>query len=95
MLFPSFFDGLGRTISIKKTKNCHNDVGKETADALAKEAKKNELVLSSSGIVKSDKSNNFSSVCSKRGQKGINQDCLVIWEVCSCQMFEKCLIHNS
>lgn len=85
MLFPSFFDGLGRTISIKKTKNFHNDVGKETADALAKEAKKNELVLSSSGIVKSDKSNNFSSVCSKRGQKGINQDCLVIWEEFGCQ----------
>ncbi|KAK9933864.1 hypothetical protein M0R45_021037 [Rubus argutus] len=85
VLFPSFLDGLGRTISIKKTKNCHNDVGKETADALAKEAKKNELVLSSSGIVKSDKSNNFSSVCSKRGQKGINQDCLVIWEEFGCQ----------
>lgn len=95
MLSPFFLDGLGRTISIEKTKNCHNDVAKETAEALTKEAKMNELVLSSSGIVKSDKSNNFSSVCSKRGQKGINQDCLVIWEVCSCEMFEKCLFHNS
>ncbi|XP_024192970.1 probable protein phosphatase 2C 34 [Rosa chinensis] len=85
VLFPSFLDGLGRTISIKKTKNCHGDVAKETAEALTKEAKKNELVLSSSGIVDSDKSNNFSSVCSKRGQKGINQDCLVIWEEFGCQ----------
>lgn len=82
VLFPSFLEGLARTRSLKKMKNCHEDVARKTAEALEKEAKKNELVLSSSsGIFMSDKSNNFSSVCSKRGQKGINQDCLFIWEV--------------
>lgn len=87
VLFPSLLDGLARTVSIKKGRNGGKDTGRETAEALAKEAKKNELVLSSSGIVKSNKSNNFASVFSKRGQKGINQDSLVVWEVRnSCQM---------
>ncbi|KAI5349364.1 hypothetical protein L3X38_002251 [Prunus dulcis] len=86
VLFPSLLEGLARTRSLKKMKNCHEDVARKTAEALEKEAKKNELVLSSSsGIVMSDKSNNFSSVCSKRGQKGINQDCLIIWEEFGCQ----------
>ncbi|OMO53607.1 phosphatase 2C (PP2C)-like protein [Corchorus capsularis] len=52
---------------------------------MAKDAKKNELMLSSSGTVKSNRSNNFASVCSKRGQKGINQDCAVVWEEFGCQ----------
>lgn len=83
VLFPSFLDGLARTLSPKKGSKLCNDIGKETAEALAKEAKKNELMLTSScsGMVKSDQSNNLSSVCSKRGQKGINQDCLIVWEV--------------
>lgn len=66
-------------------KNCKIDVGKETAKTLAKEARKNELILSSSGTVKSKKSDNFASVCSKRGKKGINQDCLIVWEEFGCQ----------
>ncbi|KDP27848.1 hypothetical protein JCGZ_18928 [Jatropha curcas] len=83
--FPSIFDGFARTVSIKKGRNAQKDVGKEAADSLAKDAKKNELMLSCSGIVKSNKSNNFASVCSKRGQKGINQDCLIVWEEFGCQ----------
>lgn len=82
VLFPSLFDGLARSVSIKKGKNSQKDVGKEAAEALAKDARKSELILSSSGIVKSNRSNNFASVCSKRGQKGINQDSLIVWEVC-------------
>lgn len=81
VLLPSILDGLARTMSIKKGKNFRNDTGKETADALSKEAKKSELISSSSGIVKSQKSDNLSSIFSKRGRKGINQDCLVVWEV--------------
>ncbi|KAJ9154538.1 hypothetical protein P3X46_027858 [Hevea brasiliensis] len=42
-------------------------------------------MLRSSGIVKSSRSNNFASVCSKRGQKGINQDSLIVWEEFGCQ----------
>lgn len=81
MPIPSVLEGLARSVSIKRGKNSTKDVGKETAASFAKDAKKNELMLSSSGIVKSDKSNNFASVSSKRGEKGINQDCLVVWEV--------------
>ena len=81
VLFPSILDGLARTVSIKKGRNSQKDVGKEAAESLAKDAKKNELMLSSSGNVKSNKSNHFASVCSKKGQKGINQDCLIVWEV--------------
>lgn len=86
MLFPSLLDGLSRRknlVSNKRGKNTGNgnDTGREAADALAKDAKKNDLMLRSSGIVKSDKSDNLVSICSKRGQKGINQDCAVVWEV--------------
>ncbi|PON61965.1 Protein phosphatase [Parasponia andersonii] len=85
VLLPSILDGLARTMSIKKGKNYHNDVGKKTAEALSKEAKKNQLISTSSGIVKSQKSDNLSSIFSKRGKKGINQDCLVVWEEFGCQ----------
>jgi len=78
--FPSILEGLVRTMSMKKGSNFCNDVGREAAEALAKEAKKNELMLRSSGIIKSEKSDNLSSVCSKRGKKGMNQDCLIVWE---------------
>lgn len=80
VLFPSILDGLVRTISIKKDR-CDDHVGRKTAEALSKVAKKKELISNSSGIVKSEKSDNLSSIFSKRGQKGINQDCLVVWEV--------------
>ena len=52
-----------------------------STDELAKDAKKSELMLKSSGIVKCNKSDNFASVCSKRGQKGIDRDCALVWEV--------------
>ncbi|KAL5538481.1 hypothetical protein UlMin_044635 [Ulmus minor] len=83
VLFPSVLDGLVRTMSLKKGSNLHTDVGKETAQALSKEAKRNERMLITSGNVKSQE--NFSSVCSERGRKGINQDCLVVWEEFGCQ----------
>ncbi|KAJ0080600.1 hypothetical protein Patl1_22328 [Pistacia atlantica] len=47
---------------------------------MAKEAKKDDLILRSSGFVNVDGSNNFASVFSKRGQKGVNQDCAIVWE---------------
>ena len=81
VLFPSFLDGLSRVISTIKGRNSQKDTGKEAAEALAKDARKKELMLSSSGIVKSSKSDNFTSVCSRRGQKGTNQDSSVVWEV--------------
>ncbi|GFY94902.1 protein phosphatase 2C family protein [Actinidia rufa] len=52
---------------------------------MAKEAKKNELILKSSGTVNVCGSNNFASVFSKRGEKGESQDCFVVWEEFGCQ----------
>lgn len=77
----SMFNGLARSLSLKKGRNSENRGGRETADAMAKEAKKNDLILRTSGIVNSIGSNNFASVFSKRGRKGINQDCCIVWEV--------------
>jgi len=82
VLFPSFVNGLARTVSIKKEKNCKREEdGRTAAEELAKEARKSELLLSSSGVVKSTKANNFASVFTNRGRKGVNQDRLLVWEV--------------
>lgn len=80
--FSSMFNGLARSFSMKKGGKNGKCGGRETADAMAKEAKKNDMMLCSSGIVHVDGSNNFASVFSKRGQKGVNQDCCMVWEVC-------------
>ncbi|CAJ1940956.1 unnamed protein product [Sphenostylis stenocarpa] len=85
VLFPSFVNGLARTVSIKKEKNCKKEDGRKAAEELAKEARKNELLLSSSGVVKSTKANNFVSVFTNKGQKGVNQDRLLVWEEFGCQ----------
>ncbi|KAJ7973310.1 Protein phosphatase 2C family protein [Quillaja saponaria] len=83
--FSTMFTGLARSFSIKKGRNNGNCSGREAADAIAKEAKKSEMILRSSGIVNVDGSKNFASVCSKRGQKGVNQDCCIVWEEFGCQ----------
>ncbi|KAJ6794140.1 putative protein phosphatase 2C family protein [Iris pallida] len=61
--------------------------GREAADAMVKEAKKKkkETMLTSSGTVSSRHSNGFASVYSRRGEKGVNQDCCVVWEEFGCQ----------
>ncbi|TKY72561.1 phosphatase 2C 34 [Spatholobus suberectus] len=84
VLFPSLVNGLARTVSLKKDKSGRkgNDGGRKAVEALAKEARKNELLLTSTGIVKSSKANNVASVFTKNGQKGFNQDSLIVWEVC-------------
>ncbi|KAH7844211.1 hypothetical protein Vadar_025538 [Vaccinium darrowii] len=83
--FSSLFNGLAKSMLIKNGKKDKIDVGRETAAALAKEARKNELMLSSPGIVNGEGSNSLASVFSKRGQKGMNQDCFVVWEEFGCQ----------
>ncbi|OMP11453.1 phosphatase 2C (PP2C)-like protein [Corchorus olitorius] len=83
--FSSMFNGLARSFSLRRGKNSVNDDGREAAEAMAKDAKKNELILRSSGFVNVDGSNNFASVFSKRGRKGVNQDCAIVWEEFGCQ----------
>lgn len=78
----SMFNGLARSFSLKKgRRNSVRCERREAVEAMAKEAKKNDLMLCSSGTVNVDGSNNFASVFSKRGQKGVNQDCCIVWEV--------------
>ncbi|KAK6119059.1 hypothetical protein DH2020_047196 [Rehmannia glutinosa] len=85
----STLNGLASSFSIKRTKKSKNKTGncdgREAVEAMAKNAKKNELILRTSGIVNVDRSNNLASVFSKRGQKGVNQDCFIVWEEFGCQ----------
>ncbi|KAL1341467.1 hypothetical protein HN51_027938 [Arachis hypogaea] len=81
----SMFNGLAKSLAIKKWRNSERCSGREAAEAMAKEAKKNEFLLCSSGTVSVDGSNNFASVFSKRGKKGVNQDCCIVWEEFGCQ----------
>ena len=67
--------------SKRRTRSSDQCSGKEAAEAMAKDAKKNEMILRSSGTVNVNGSNNFASVCSKKGEKGVNQDCCIVWEV--------------
>ncbi|KAK7329490.1 hypothetical protein VNO77_23660 [Canavalia gladiata] len=85
VLFPSLVNGLARTVSLKKEKSSRKDGGRKAVEALAMEARKNELILSSSGIVKSARTNNLACLFTKNGQKGVNQDCFIVWEEFGCQ----------
>nr|AFK47876.1 unknown [Lotus japonicus] len=83
--FSSVFNGLAKSFAMKKGRSSGRCSGREAAEAMAKEAKKNHSILKSSGTVDVDGSNNFASVFSKKGQKGVNQDCCLVWEEFGCQ----------
>ncbi|KAJ8528792.1 hypothetical protein K7X08_030436 [Anisodus acutangulus] len=82
--FSSIFAGFTKSIAIRNGRKSKHDVGKEVADAMAKEAKKNEMMLTSSGCVDGG-SENLAAVFSKGGNKGINQDRFIVWEDFGCQ----------
>ncbi|CAH1443618.1 unnamed protein product [Lactuca virosa] len=76
--FTSMFSGLTRSFSTtKKVKNSGDHGGKETSETMVKDAKKKDLILRSSGCINV---HNLASVCSRRGEKGVNQDCCIVWE---------------
>lgn len=82
--FSSMFNGLARSFSLKKRKNSSGNGkydGREAVEVMAKEAKRNDLILRSSGTVNVDGFKNFASLFSRRGEKGVNQDCFIVWEV--------------
>ncbi|CAO2821574.1 unnamed protein product [Amaranthus hypochondriacus] len=81
--FSSIFEGLARSVS-SKPRNVKNDEGREAVELLAGEAKKNHLILRCPGVT-SARSNGNASVFSRKGEKGINQDCLTVWEEFGCQ----------
>lgn len=76
--FSSLINGLARNITNGKKKV---DGGREAANALAKEARRSELLSTSPGHVSVGGSDNLASVYSKRGRKGENQDSVIVWEV--------------
>lgn len=84
MQFSSLINGLARNIASKNGKK-KADGGREAADALAKDARKSDLLSSSPGYVSVGGSDNFASVYSKRGRKGENQDSVIVWENFGCQ----------
>lgn len=80
------FNSLARSFSNKKANNKNGkSYAKEAADEMAREAKKKAMILKSSGCVNADGSNNLASVFSRRGEKGVNQDCAIVWEGFGCQ----------
>nr|GMD09404.1 probable protein phosphatase 2C 34 [Ipomoea batatas] len=85
MRLSSMFNGLARTLSFRKGRSNSEEGGREAVEAMAKMAKKNDLILRSSGAINVDGSRNFASVFSKRGEKGTNQDCFIVWEEFGCQ----------
>lgn len=78
--FSTFLSGLTKNMSTKNGKKRRINLGREATDALAKEARKNGLLLTSPGNVSAKWSSNYVSAYSKGGNKGINQDCLIVWE---------------
>ncbi|XP_071698714.1 probable protein phosphatase 2C 34 [Rutidosis leptorrhynchoides] len=84
--FSSMLEGLTRTFSTSKRGNCSTQCdAKEAAEAMAKDAKKNDMIIRSSGSVNLNRSNNCASLSSKKGAKGVNQDCCIVWEEFGCQ----------
>lgn len=63
------------------------DPGREAAEELRREAKKMSMILRSSGSLSSPSSRStvLASVFSQRGEKGMNQDCCLVWQEFGCQ----------
>ncbi|KAL3812963.1 hypothetical protein ACJIZ3_014231 [Penstemon smallii] len=78
--FSNFCISLSTNISNKTVKRSRLSAGRETAREFVKEAKRNELMLTSSGFVNADKSKSSAVGHSKKGKKGLNQDCFIVWE---------------
>lgn len=76
--FSSFLSGLTKPKNGKKRRI---NLGREATEALSKEARKNGLLLTSPGNVSAKWSSNYASAYSKGGNKGINQDSFIVWEV--------------
>ncbi|XP_068659985.1 probable protein phosphatase 2C 73 isoform X2 [Aristolochia californica] len=83
--FSSLFNGLAKSLSGGRKKNYSNELGREAADAMAKDAKKKDMILCSSGSVNGEHSKCFASTFTQRGEKGINQDCILVWQEFGCQ----------
>jgi hypothetical protein len=71
----SLLQGLARSLSVgKERKGGDGDDGKAAAATAT-------AVLRTSGTLWGEGSETFAAVCSRRGEKGINQDCSIVCEV--------------
>jgi hypothetical protein len=68
----SLLQGLARSLSVGKDRK--GDGAGDGKTALP-------AVLRTSGTLWGEGSETFAAVCSRRGEKGINQDCSIVWEV--------------
>ncbi|CAL4893038.1 unnamed protein product [Urochloa decumbens] len=71
----SLLQGLARSLSVGRERRGDGGEGKAAAPA----------VLRTSGTVWGEGSETFAAVCSRRGEKGTNQDCSIVWEGFGCQ----------
>ncbi|EEE63406.1 hypothetical protein OsJ_18218 [Oryza sativa Japonica Group] len=75
----SLLQGLARSLSVgKERKGGDGDDGKAAAATAT-------AVLRTSGTLWGEGSETFAAVCSRRGEKGINQDCSIVCEGFGCE----------
>lgn len=84
--FSSMVNGLAKSVSLslsvrREKRDSEEEAGREAAEALVREAKKRNMILRSCGNVDAEGYKIFASVHTKRGEKGVNQDCCLVWEV--------------
>ncbi|KAG2628158.1 probable protein phosphatase 2C 48 isoform X2 [Panicum virgatum] len=74
----SLLQGLARSLSVGRDRR-GDGAGAGDGKAAA------PAVLRTSGTVWGEGSETFAAVCSRRGEKGTNQDCSIVWEGFGCQ----------
>ncbi|CAN6337906.1 unnamed protein product [Urochloa humidicola] len=74
----SLLQGLARSLSVGRERRTDGGAGGEGKAAAP-------AVLRSSGTLWGEGSETFAAVCSRRGEKGTNQDCSIVWEGFGCQ----------
>ena len=84
--FSSLLNGMAKSVSLSlsvggEKRSSEEEAGREAAEALVREAKKRNMILRSCGNVDAEGCKIFASVHTKRGEKGVNQDCCLVWEV--------------
>jgi len=75
----SLLQGLARSLSVGRDRRGDGGAGAGDGKAAA------PAVLRTSGTVWGEGSETFAAVCSRRGEKGTNQDCSIVWEGFGCQ----------
>lgn len=81
----NLLNGLVKSLSTGKGKASAwpgTNSGRDAADAIARDARRNDMIFRSSGAMAGEGSDGCSvSVFSRRGEKGVNQDCCIVWKV--------------